>query len=99
MGWNIVGHGWAVELLKRHIQKDYVRHAYLFVGMEGVGKRDLALRFAQALNCASSAGTGAICEEAQNRGKCRACELTSNLKYPDLHLVEPEDTGGLIKVE
>jgi len=53
MNWDLVGHEWAVRLLQEHIIHDKVRHAYLFCGPPGVGRRTLALRFAQALNCRS----------------------------------------------
>ncbi len=49
--WNLLGHEWAVEMLKQHLVRDSVRHAYLFTGPPGLGRRTLALRFAQALNC------------------------------------------------
>jgi DNA polymerase-3 subunit delta' len=48
--WGILGHEWAVNLLKNHLEKDRPRHAYLFTGPDGVGRRTLALRFAQVLN-------------------------------------------------
>jgi DNA polymerase-3 subunit delta' len=69
--------------------------------MQGVGKRDLALHFAQALNCEVHGRRGSTCEEAdaENIRKCRACSLIPGLTYPDLHLVEPEDSGGVIKVD
>ncbi len=46
-----MGHEWAVHLLGEHIRSGGVRHAYLFTGPAGVGKRTLAMRFAQALAC------------------------------------------------
>ena len=93
MNWELIGHQWAVNLLGRHIASDQVRHAYLITGPDGVGKRTLAMRFVQALNCSDPAKPGEIC------GQCRACQFIHGNKYPDLHIVEAEDVGGILKVE
>lgn len=55
MSWDLIGHRWAVQLLQKHIVSGQVRHAYLFAGPDSIGKRTLAIRFAQALNCQHSA--------------------------------------------
>ena len=52
--WDIVGHEQAVDLLTRAIERRRIGHAYLFSGPQGVGKRSLAVTFAQALNCERS---------------------------------------------
>jgi len=93
MNWDLIGHEWAVNLLSRHIESDQVRHAYLITGPDGVGKRTLAMRFAQALNCTDSVKPGEIC------GQCRACKFIHRKQFPDLHIVEAEDVGGILKVE
>jgi DNA polymerase-3 subunit delta' len=49
--WGIVGHERAVDLLRRAVRSRRIGHAYLISGPQGVGKRTLALRLAQALNC------------------------------------------------
>lgn len=49
--WGIVGHERAVDLLRRAIRQRRIGHAYLISGPLGVGKRTLAVRLAQALNC------------------------------------------------
>lgn len=48
--WDIIGHEWAVDLLQNHLTHNHMRHAYLFTGPDGIGRRTLALRFAQAIN-------------------------------------------------
>jgi DNA polymerase-3 subunit delta' len=48
--WGLIGHHWAVELLQSHLNRGAPRHAYLFTGPRGIGRRTLALRFAEALN-------------------------------------------------
>ena len=93
MNWELIGHGWAVDLLGRHIASDQVRHAYLITGPDGVGKRTLAMRFAQALNCTDPAKPGETC------GQCRSCQFIQRKQFPDLHIVEAEDVGGILKVE
>ncbi|MEA1976464.1 MAG: DNA polymerase III subunit delta' C-terminal domain-containing protein, partial [Chloroflexota bacterium] len=32
-------------------------------------------------------------------GKCRACQFIQRKQFPDLHIVEAEDVGGILKVE
>ncbi len=91
MTWDIIGHAWAVELLKRHIINNDVRHAYLITGATGTGRLTLALRFAQALNCASPKKPGEPC------GQCRICQQIERLQQPDLLVVKkPEDRIEII---
>jgi DNA polymerase-3 subunit delta' len=93
MEWELIGHDWAVDILARHLSTNQVRHAYLITGPDGVGKRTLAQRFAQALNCEEPPLPGRYC------GKCRACQLIAGWKHPDLHLVESEGKGLAVKIE
>ena len=85
MEWHIHGHDWAVNLLRTHAAGDKLRHAYLFVGPQSVGRRTLALHFAQALNCTHPPGVGEFC------GSCRDCRQILSMTYPDLSLLEPEE--------
>ena len=91
--WNLIGHEWAVDMLKQHIQRDGVRHAYLFAGPPGLGRRTLALRFAQALNCPQPIETGIPC------GTCRDCRQLDSMQHPDLTVVQAESEGGTLKVD
>ncbi|MFL7871338.1 MAG: DNA polymerase III subunit delta' [Anaerolineales bacterium] len=91
--WNLLGHEWAVDMLKQHITREAVRHAYLFAGPPGLGRRTLALRFAQALNCIQPTEPGQPC------GVCRDCKQIENMQHPDLSIVQAETEGGTLKVD
>ena len=93
MNWSLLGHDWAVDLLSQHVANGQVRHAYLFTGPQGVGRRTLALRLAQALNCPQPAASGQPCL------KCSTCQRIWRMAYPDLSLVQAEQAGGTLKVE
>ncbi len=68
MNWSLLGHEWAVDLLSQHVAQGQVRHAYLLTGPQGVGRRTLALRLAQALNCPQPVSPGQPCL------KCSTCQ-------------------------
>lgn len=93
MDWGVVGHEWAARLLQGHIARQETRHAYLFTGPQGVGRRTLALRFAQALNCLQPPKPGEFC------GVCRICKQTDAMQHSDLSVVQAEKEGGVLKVE
>jgi DNA polymerase III subunit delta' len=93
MSWNLIGHEWAEHLLKEHILHDEVRHAYLFTGASGTGRRSLALEFACAINCLQPPAPGEFC------GKCRSCSQILKLQQTDLSIVKSEGEGGIIKVD
>jgi len=91
--WNLVGNGWAVDMLKKHVTNGTTRHAYLFAGPPGLGRRSLALRFAQALNCETPTEAGIPC------GQCRDCRQIAAMQYADLTIVQAEAEGGTLKVD
>ncbi len=85
MDWQIFGHDWAVNLLQHQVLNGSIRHAYLFVGPKGVGRRTLALRFAQSLNCSAQPKPGVACLA------CRDCRQIEVMAHPDLSLLTPEE--------
>ncbi len=92
VNWNLLGHEWAVQLLKGQIVAGRLRHAYLFTGPDGVGRRTLALRLAQALNCTNPPAPGEFC------GECRACRGFAATQHADLLIVERQLGDREIKV-
>ena len=89
----MLGHTWAVDLLREHVAGGRLRHAYLITGLQGVGRRTLALRFAQALNCPQPVTPGEPCHT------CRTCTQIERMQHPDLSVVQAETEGGTLKVE
>jgi len=95
MNWGLLGHEWAVELLAGHLRRGEARHAYLLCGPAGIGRRTLALRFAQALNCPQPSPSGQACMRAE----CRSCRQWMVMQHPDLSLLQPANLGDTIKVD
>src|SRR5512141_2600689 len=91
--WSITGHEWAVDMLKKHVVHGTTRHAYLFSGPPGLGRRTLALRFAQALNCQTPVSPGIPC------GICRDCKQIAAMQHADLSVVQADSEGGTLKVD
>lgn len=97
--WNLLGHDWAVDMLRRHVVRGETRHAYLFAGAPGLGRRTLAIRFAQALNCEKPVAPGEPCFN------CRTCKQIEAMQHPDLAIIQAVDDegnskdGGTLKVD
>lgn len=90
--WDLLGHEWAVDLLRGHLTNERARHAYLITGPQGVGRRTLAIRLAQALNCSQPIEPAVPC------GECRACRLIEKIQHPDFSVVQGEN-GRALKVD
>ncbi|PKO04789.1 MAG: hypothetical protein CVU41_15635 [Chloroflexi bacterium HGW-Chloroflexi-3] len=93
MEWMIHGHEWAAQILQKHITQNNVRHAYLLSGPPGIGRRSLAIRFAQALNCTQPPAPGEPC------GECRLCKQIAKMQQADLTITQSLDDARSIKVE
>lgn len=86
--WGLLGHDWAVDLLRGHLAADAGRHAYLITGPRGVGRRTLALRYAQVLN----SETGVFDAES------RTSQQFEQMTHPDLSVVARLEGDKNIKI-
>lgn len=91
--WKVMGNDWAVDLLTRQILQGNIRHAYLITGPRGVGRRTLAVRFAQALSCPEPVSPGHPC------GKCRTCRQIETMQHIDLSVVRRQEERTRILIE
>ena len=90
--WNMLGHGWAVDLLRQQVVGGTTRQAYLFTGPSGIGRRTLAQRFAQTLNCTAPPDPGVPC------GDCWECRHIDEGTHPDVTVTQAATAGGILKV-
>lgn len=88
--WGLIGHQWAVELLNNHLVRGGPRHAYLFTGPSGIGRRTLALRFAEAIN-AEPMGT-------VDPGS-KLHEQFERMLHPDLTVVQRQEGDRDLKID
>ncbi|MFA7187217.1 MAG: DNA polymerase III subunit [Dehalococcoides mccartyi] len=92
--WRIIGQNKVVSFLSNSLSQDKLSHAYVFHGPSGVGKKRMALTFAQALNCQASPPP---CQE------CSVCGRILSRNHPDiihLELLSAEDASdGKAKAE
>ena len=93
MGWDVWGHDWAENLLKKHIAGGLTRHAYLFTGAPGIGRRTLALAFVKALYCQNPPQPGEFC------GSCRNCKQLTKLQHTDLFIGQAAAPGETLKID
>lgn len=75
------------EQLISMVQDNRLSHALLFHGKEGVGKKALALSFAQYIVCENKKENNAC-------GECSACKKAQKLIHPDIHFVFPVIKDG-----
>ena len=83
----IYGHGKQIVILKSAMAKDRIAHAYLFYGMEGIGKKTTAAVFARALNCGA---------EDPPCDTCPSCRKAEHKNHPNIVTITAE--GQFIKI-
>jgi DNA polymerase-3 subunit delta' len=84
---NIIGHELQKNLLRRAIAEERVSHSYLFSGLDGVGKRLVALGFAKILNCLTLVSTTDV--DSNKAGcDCNSCRKIDKGIHPDVFVIE-----------
>ena len=78
----IIGQDAVKNQLRQSVREGRIAHAQLFTGISGIGKLQLALAYAQYLNCPHRT-------EEDSCGKCPTCLQFEHLQHPDLHFVFP----------
>lgn len=80
------------ELLRQAVIRRSVPQSLIFAGPEGVGKRDMAIALAQAVNCPNV-------REGDACGECTTCRRIARGDHFDVVLVSNEDGAATIKIE
>lgn len=78
----IIGQESTKQQLRQSVREGRIPHAQLFSGISGIGKLQLALAYAQYLNCPHRT-------EEDSCGTCPTCLQFEKLQHPDLHFVFP----------
>ena len=78
----IIGQDALKQQLRQSVREGRIPHAQLFTGISGIGKLQLALAYAQYLNCPHRT-------EEDSCGTCPTCLQFEHLQHPDLHFVFP----------
>ena len=68
--------------MRQAVREGRIPHAQLFTGISGIGKLQLALAYAQYLNCPHRT-------DEDSCGTCPTCLQFQHLQHPDLHFVFP----------
>lgn len=91
MAWqDVLAQDLAAKRLSRAVLRRQTAHAYLFAGLDGVGKKRMALELAGALVCQQPGPDGAC-------GRCVSCHKLAAGNHPDVTLVEP--AGSTLKID
>ncbi len=96
-GWNIVGHEHSVDLLRRTLAAEQVRHAYLFSGPDHIGKTLMAHQLAPTLLCTDSSDARVAPSEPCNT--CLSCRKVMHGNHPDLHVIRRPADKQFILIE
>ena len=79
---DIIGQEETKRHLRESVREGRIPHAQLFAGISGIGKLQLALAYAQYLNCPHRT-------DEDSCGTCPTCLQFQHLQHPDLHFVFP----------
>ena len=83
---DVIGQEGPKKKIRTALAQQAIGHAYLFSGDEGIGKRLMAVRFAQALSCETPPSSS----QPDSCGQCRTCRQIASGTWPDFLVIEPE---------
>lgn len=86
---DILGNERQKKILKKALQKEKIPNSMLFSGLEGVGKKSMALVLAKAVNCEKKKDDA--CEV------CSSCKAISRAHFPDVMEIAPD--RNVIKID
>jgi DNA polymerase-3 subunit delta' len=89
--YDIYGHEKKIETIRKALAQKRIGHAYIFSGISAVGKKNLALEFAKALNCEKGDTLHDSC------GECSSCRKIQRRSHPDVFSVEAD--GQFIRID
>lgn len=87
---NILEQSETIAVLKNVIIQNKIHHAYLFTGMQGVGKTSMARIFAQAVNCTNNQ-LGELCQQ------CEVCQQNQQL-FQDIIEIDAASHNGVEEI-
>jgi len=87
----IIGQEKAIAFLRRVATNDKIASAYLFAGIQGIGKTTTAVAFALLLNCTEP-------ENEDGCGKCTSCRRILDGNHPDIILVDLDEEKKAIGI-
>jgi len=87
---DVVGHSSVKKHLINTVNKGRVSHAQMFLGKEGGGNFQLALAYAQYINCLAAS-------QDDSCGKCSSCVKYNKFQHPDLSFFFPSATSSFVK--
>jgi DNA polymerase III delta prime subunit len=87
----IIGQEKATVFLRQVIANDKIASAYLFAGIQGIGKTTTAMAFALLLNCVDPV-------DGDGCGKCPSCKKIIDGNHPDLMVIEPDQEKKVIGI-
>ena len=85
---NIIGNTEVKEYLEKIVNSNNVLHSYLFLGTEGIGKKEIAKEFAKRI----------LCSTKEEECTCKSCLCFDSNNHTDLYVIDNVD-GQSIKIE
>ena len=84
---NIIGNVEIKEYLEKIVNSNNVLHSYLFLGTEGIGKKEIAKAFAKKI----------LCSTKEEGCTCKSCTCFDSDNHPDLYIIDYENQS--IKID
>ena len=78
---NIKGNAKVRNELEKTIQSGNISHSYLFLGIDGIGKKEIAKEFSKKL----------LCNNKEENCQCKSCICFETQNHPDFKIINEED--------